>query len=278
MNSSIGEALKEARIRKSITLEDVHAKLKIHPRVLQLLEENKFDKLPSPLFVKSFLRSYADFLEVNPNEIVKTYEREGEKAPEQVLFIKPAQHKEKIRTPFQIRKNMIIGSAAILLGFAVFSVPVFYILKSTGGKEIKHSHPNKNAKAAKPESPVLPPKTTSSPIPRVTTSSYQKNSEEWLRSPQLGNFPSLDKQKPLELRVKALDNVWMRVTCDGKVLFQSVLKKGASESWSANASVEIWSGNASNMSLSLNGAALGPVSKGVVKKMVITHQGIKVAH
>ena len=47
MSASIGAVLKEARTKKSITLEDVHAKLKIHPRVLQLLEEDKFDKLPS---------------------------------------------------------------------------------------------------------------------------------------------------------------------------------------------------------------------------------------
>ena len=63
--SSIGTVLKEARTKKSISLEDVHSKIKIHPRVLQLLEEDKFEKLPSSVFAKSFLKSYAEFLEVN---------------------------------------------------------------------------------------------------------------------------------------------------------------------------------------------------------------------
>ena len=43
-SASIGAALKEARSKRSVTLEDAHARLKIHPRVLQLLEEDKFDK------------------------------------------------------------------------------------------------------------------------------------------------------------------------------------------------------------------------------------------
>ena len=64
---SIGNTLKDARNKKTLSYDEVHAKIKIHPRVLQLLEEEKFDKLPSPLFAKSFLKSYAEFLEVNPN-------------------------------------------------------------------------------------------------------------------------------------------------------------------------------------------------------------------
>src|SRR3989338_8992259 len=94
--ASIGATLKEARNRKSVSLEDVHARIKIHPRVLQLLEENKFEKLPSSLFVKSFLRSYAEFLELNAGELLEAYEKEGRKEPEQVLFIKPAEMREKI--------------------------------------------------------------------------------------------------------------------------------------------------------------------------------------
>ena len=59
--SSIGNALKEAREKKSISLDDVHTRVKIHPRVLQLLEEDRFDKLPSPLFAKSFSASLINF-------------------------------------------------------------------------------------------------------------------------------------------------------------------------------------------------------------------------
>src|SRR3989338_7578241 len=93
--SSIRNLIREARSKKSISLEEVHSRIKIHPRVLQLLEEDKFEKLPSPLFVKSFLKSYAEFLEVNPEDLVQAYDKEGRKEPAQVLYLKTAAEREK---------------------------------------------------------------------------------------------------------------------------------------------------------------------------------------
>ena len=87
--SSIGSVLKEARVKRSVSLEEVQLKTKIHPTVLQLLEEDKFDRLPSPLFVKSFLKTYAEFLEIKPDELIAAYEREKHRDPEQILFIRP---------------------------------------------------------------------------------------------------------------------------------------------------------------------------------------------
>src|SRR3989338_909487 len=104
----------------------------------------------------------------------------------------------------------------------------------------------------------------------------QAKSDGWIRSIVQGNFPNLEKTSPLKLKIKALDNVWLRVTCDGKVLFQSILKRGTSEVWTANTAVEIWTGNSSNMTLSLNGFSLGSPGRGVVKKLTVTHQGVKI--
>ena len=93
--SSIGSVLREARSKKSISLEEVHSRIKIHPHVIELLEGDEFEKLPSPVFVKSFLRSYAEFLEVNPEEIVRAYDKGERKDPAQILFIKSAAEREK---------------------------------------------------------------------------------------------------------------------------------------------------------------------------------------
>lgn len=259
--TSIGNTLKEARGRKSLTLEEVHAKLKIHPRVLQLLEDDRFEKLPSPLFVKSFLKTYADFLEVNGEELVQAYEREGRRDPEQVLFIKPAELRIKEAEakaapwkPFAFVAGVV---AVCVAGYAAFE----------GAKEfrsrpaaVKKTASAKRAKAAKP-----------APAP-----AQAQQSKEWLRSVEQGNFPKIGKNTPLELTVRAIDNVWMRVTCDGKVLFQSILRRGTQERWVADQSVEIWTGNSSNMALSLNGKSIGSPGKGVVKKMVITRAGVKI--
>ena len=70
----------------------------------------------------------------------------------------------------------------------------------------------------------------------------------------------------------------MHVTSDGVVTFQGILTKGSAETWSAKTSIEVWTGNASNMSLTLNKYALGSPGRGVVKKMLISRDGVRIVN
>ncbi len=265
MTVAIGQKLKEARTQKSVTLEDVHAKIKIHPRVLQLLEEEKFDKLPSPLFVKSFLKSYAEFLELNPEEIVGAYEKQnGRKEPEQQLFIESAA---------QQNKSMRFNRDYVLVPLFLAAVGVLLFIGYDLVKTVIHWSAKEKKISAKAHGLKAAPAAGSA---KERGGSAVSSGGEWLRSVELGNFPKLGRRVPLELQIKALDDVWMRVTCDGKVLFESILKRGAVESWNAENKIEIWTGNSSNMALALNRYVLGSPGKGVVKKMVLNHDGVKI--
>ena len=266
--SSIGSVLKDARARKAVTLEEVHAKIKIHPRVLQLLEENKFEKLPSPLFVKSFLKSYAEFLEINPSQLLETYEKEGRKDPEQILFIKPPALREKIKR-YQPFDKKILMFPILFLFAAALLWGVFAVSKAVLG----YFSLQKPFVLKREETPISKSKIKSAPTAAGPT---QNKPSDWILSTTQGNFPNLDKNQPLKLKVKALDNVWLKVTCDEKVLFQSILKRGSTEVWTAAKNIEIWTGNASSMVLSLNGYSLGSPGKGVVKKLAVSHQGVKI--
>ncbi len=250
--NSIGAQLKDARMKKTLSFEDVHGRIKIHPRVLQLLEEDKFDKLPSPLFAKSFLKSYSEFLEMNTAEILSAYEKEGAKDPEQILFIRPVDQRPVALIGAAGDRNMtlLIGaaSAALLLLFGL------------GIYMVKHA----------PAKSVAPPKKTVAPVKADI-----KKTSDWLRSTEDGNFPKIASNAPIKLGMRALDTVWLKITCDEKVLFQGLLKKGAAESWSAKNSIEVWSGNASNMMLAVNGMSIGSPGKGAVKKIIISRQGVR---
>jgi len=81
--------------------------------------------------------------------------------------------------------------------------------------------------------------------------------------------------KKLQLTVQATANVWLQVKADGSVIFQNVLSKGAKESWNAQKELELWTGNAGAMSLTLNGKPLEGVGRGVRKGIRITHAGIE---
>jgi cytoskeleton protein RodZ len=74
----IGNTLREARIRKGLTITDVETVTKIRSKYLEALEENDFEVLPGPTVVKGFLRSYAVFLKLDPDPILAEYRSQYE--------------------------------------------------------------------------------------------------------------------------------------------------------------------------------------------------------
>src|SRR4051794_24314198 len=70
---SIGETLREARMRQHLDITDVEARTKIRAKYLRALENEDFGMLPGTTFVKSFLRTYAEFLGLDPHLLVEEY-------------------------------------------------------------------------------------------------------------------------------------------------------------------------------------------------------------
>ena len=66
----IGSALKEARRAQGMKINDVSQQLRISVDYLSKLELGAFDELPAPTYVKGFLRSYSQFVELDPATLV----------------------------------------------------------------------------------------------------------------------------------------------------------------------------------------------------------------
>jgi cytoskeletal protein RodZ len=70
-----GDLLKEKRLIKELSLQDVATKTKIKIEYLDAIENSNFSALPSSTFAKGFLRNYASFLYLNPDTIVAMFRR-----------------------------------------------------------------------------------------------------------------------------------------------------------------------------------------------------------
>jgi cytoskeleton protein RodZ len=70
---SIGETLREARMRQRLDIADVEQRTKIRAKYLRALENEEFGMLPGPTFVKTFLRTYAEALGLDPHVLVEAY-------------------------------------------------------------------------------------------------------------------------------------------------------------------------------------------------------------
>ena len=73
---TIGETLREARMRQRLDIADVERQTKIRAKYLRALENEEFSMLPGPTFVKTFLRTYAELLGLDPHALRGAVPRE----------------------------------------------------------------------------------------------------------------------------------------------------------------------------------------------------------
>jgi cytoskeleton protein RodZ len=68
-----GERLQAARIKKGLSLEDVAGRMHLSPSILEAIEENNFDEITAPIFVKGYLRAYARIVSLGEDEMIQQY-------------------------------------------------------------------------------------------------------------------------------------------------------------------------------------------------------------
>ena len=95
--AEIGQSLREARMRARIDITEVERATKIRARYLRAIENEEWDALPGPVYVKSFLRTYSDYLGLDSrllvDEFKRRYERPSDHEPRTVSTL----HRERER-------------------------------------------------------------------------------------------------------------------------------------------------------------------------------------
>src|SRR4051795_9457285 len=115
----IGETLRETRMRRRIDMTEVEAATKIRAKYLRALENEEWDLLPGPTFVKTFLRTYAEYLDLDPRLLVEEYRQRYERPSSQDLTPVRATPRGRSRQrPRRPIGPIVVGvlGVAILLG------------------------------------------------------------------------------------------------------------------------------------------------------------------
>src|SRR4030088_2575300 len=81
----IGATLREARMRARIDVSEIEAQTKIRAKYLRALENEEWGLLPGSTFVKSFLRTYAQALDLDGKALVEEYRLHHERPSEGAL-------------------------------------------------------------------------------------------------------------------------------------------------------------------------------------------------
>lgn len=124
--ADIGTTLREARIRARIDISEVEARTKIRAKYLRAIENEEWDLLPGPVYVKSFLRTYGDFLGVDSRLLVDEYKRRYERPADQDLRPISARSRERERK----RRRPRLGPVAAVVLVLVVVVAALFVVGS----------------------------------------------------------------------------------------------------------------------------------------------------
>ncbi len=124
---TIGEYLKRERELRQITLEEVVNGTKIALQRLKQLENDQLEDMPAEIFVRGFIKGYAEFIGLNPDEVLLRYEEELKALQEkEAAEAGTVYHFEEIKP-----HNNILGIIAVaLLVFAIAGAGFWFFLKS----------------------------------------------------------------------------------------------------------------------------------------------------
>jgi cytoskeletal protein RodZ len=127
----IGDQLRETRMRNRIDITEVEAATKIRAKYLRALENEEWDLLPGPTFVKTFLRTYADYLGLDARNLVEEYRARYERPSAQELTpfgTSIGSRRARPRRPILAPWMAVLAGIVVLLG-------ALWLLGNWGGDE-----------------------------------------------------------------------------------------------------------------------------------------------
>ena len=136
----IGDTLREARMRQRIDISEVEAATKIRAKYLRALENEEWELLPGPAYVKSFLRTYADYVGLDSRLLVEQYRQRYERpSTHELTAFGPGLggHRRASRTP------VALGPGIVLILGVVALLGALYFLGTRGSSNDEGTPPSR---------------------------------------------------------------------------------------------------------------------------------------
>jgi cytoskeleton protein RodZ len=157
-------------MRQKIDIAEVESATKIRAKYLRALENEEFGLLPGNTFVKTFLRTYAEYLGLDAQLLIEEYRVDYEPRGEgdsQPMVSRPSRRQQERRRPRASRGPPGPGTAVVVVVVAVLAI--FAILGLTGGGEEGSGDGKSDTTPAKPSQKKQRTTPKPTPKPKPTT-------------------------------------------------------------------------------------------------------------
>lgn len=255
---SVGAYLSQERNRQNISLVDIAKVTRISLQYLEALEKDEFQALPASIFIRSFLRSYAAQIGLDPTKVLNLYEAQVDsfdepEKPEKKEVVVPPKRLEPLA-------KYILTLFIIVLGVGI----AFLFLKENSVPPSSSPSPEISA-AGKP-----PAKAPRSAVRSLHEKGPLKELERAKPERKLGELPDTGpvvaegakkEEKPYVLKVRAIEKTWLRIQSDDQPESEALLQPTEVVTWTAKRQFKILLGNAGGVEISLNGSPQGPLGE-----------------
>ncbi|MDQ2776369.1 MAG: DUF4115 domain-containing protein [Acidobacteriota bacterium] len=262
---SVGQKLREARLRLGLTLDDVNAKTRINLKYLQAIESDDLKQISSPFLYRSFVRQFAGSVALDCAALQEAVCAAAGSMPQPLV---PGQAGAPIRPrlpglrPQRTRKLRWLMSIASLIVMLVACSSFYgmwqesrYDLQSSLSGLVKSLRSSPNTRQVAESKPPSPPKST----PAIDTAKAASN---------LDGF---------RIQLSALETTWLSVMTDGKEVYEGLLKADENKILDGRETARIRTGNAGGVEVFFNGRTIGPLGReGQVRTVVFTKNGYEV--
>jgi cytoskeletal protein RodZ len=307
---SVGTRLREARIKKGYTLEEINARTRISLKNLNAIESDDLSKISSPFTYRSFVKQVADMVGVDPETLAAEAQSASSTMPEPLV---PGQEEEVYVRPHQFQSVKPKSSwnwARTASIAAVVGVVSVYLIWRNGGIEAAKAPtapsvlPATSRIAVSEQSAALSPRSeqpssvappvmvpvaakTAQPHPPATAELPPPGTEQLLPPAKISSQTPVESSAPrqepeataIHIELSAIEPTWLSISADGKTTYSGTLAAMQTKSFDGKDTAQIRTANAGGVNVIFNGRALGPLGRrGQARTVVFTKSGYEVVH
>ena len=125
----LGDALRLQREAMGVTMEQAAEDTRIRTKFLQAIESGDYQSLPGTVYTKGFLRNYAEYLNLDPEEMLALYtgERVGTDPVRTFAPMKPLVKRSFIFTPTVLVPVVVLAGILLFIGYVYYQFTNFAV-------------------------------------------------------------------------------------------------------------------------------------------------------
>jgi cytoskeleton protein RodZ len=267
---SFGEKLKQEREKRKITLEQISSSTKIGTRMLQALEEDKFNQLPGGIFNKGFVRAYSRFVGLDEDQTVAEYLQASGDAPPASTEIAAREDGARENEATVSRLEAISDVPPRHLPWGLFAAVLLLIALALS---LWSRHQREQARQSLHPTPT----TAMMPVPAAQSSGKASNKVDQevsastsptnssptggsTSAPQAPQTAAAAAPAPtpgeFTVVIQAREESWISITADGETAPSEVLAAGSERTIHGRKEIIIKVGNAGGIDFRFNGKKL----------------------